>query len=75
MALLEVTNLHTYFSTDAGVARAVNGVSFHIEAGETLSWEEILERVHARVAPDDLDALCGNCPWLPLGHCKDGLRH
>ena len=46
-----------------------------IEAGETLSWEEILERVHARVAPDDLDEICGNCPWLPLGHCKEGLRH
>ena len=36
MPLLQVTNLHTYFSTDAGVARAVNGVSFHIDRGETL---------------------------------------
>ena len=36
MALLEVTNLRTYFETDAGVARSVDGVSFSIEKGEVL---------------------------------------
>lgn len=34
--LLEVKNLHTYFDTEAGVVKAVNGVDFHIEAGKTL---------------------------------------
>jgi oligopeptide/dipeptide ABC transporter ATP-binding protein len=34
--ILEVQNLSTYFTTDAGVARAVDGVSFHVHAGETL---------------------------------------
>ncbi len=34
--LLSVENLKTYFSTDAGEARAVDGVSFSIERGETL---------------------------------------
>jgi oligopeptide/dipeptide ABC transporter ATP-binding protein len=34
--LLSIENLRTYFYTDAGVARAVDGVSFHIGAGETV---------------------------------------
>ena len=36
MALLEVRDLHTYFKTRAGEVRAVDGVSFNVEAGEML---------------------------------------
>jgi oligopeptide/dipeptide ABC transporter ATP-binding protein len=34
--ILQVKNLRTWFTTDAGVARAVDGVSFHVNPGETL---------------------------------------
>ena len=36
MALLEVKNLHTYFKTRKGIVKAVNDVSYTVEAGRTL---------------------------------------
>jgi len=34
--LLEVNNLQTHFPTRAGLVKAVNGVSFHLDCGELL---------------------------------------
>ncbi len=36
MSLLEVNNLHTYFKTKRGTVKAVNDVSYTLEAGRTL---------------------------------------
>lgn len=36
MALLEVKDLHTFFTTKRGIIKAVNGVSYSVEAGKTL---------------------------------------
>ena len=35
--LIQVTDLRTYFFTDQGVARAVDGVSFSVTPGETVA--------------------------------------
>jgi peptide/nickel transport system ATP-binding protein len=37
MALIEVENLQTHFRTPDGINRAVDGVSFHVDEGETLA--------------------------------------
>src|ERR671933_2677595 len=36
MALLEVSNLKTHFRTDDGIVKAVDGVSFSVDKGQTL---------------------------------------
>jgi peptide/nickel transport system ATP-binding protein len=37
MALIEIENLQTHFRTPDGVNRAVDGISFHVDEGETLA--------------------------------------
>ena len=36
MALLEVRNLHTFFTTKKGIVKAVNDVSYTLEAGKAI---------------------------------------
>ena len=36
MALLEINNLHTFFTTKRGIVKAVNGVSYQVGEGRTL---------------------------------------
>ena len=34
--VLDIQNLKTYFHTEAGVVKAIDGISLHVEKGETL---------------------------------------
>jgi len=44
-----------------------------IAEGDTVAWAHIVARITASIQPDDLDSICGACPWLPLGVCKEGI--
>lgn len=46
-----------------------------INPGAKHAWSDIMKRIRSNIRPDDLDSICGSCPWLPLGHCKEALRH
>ena len=36
MPLLEINHLHTFFRTKKGIVKAVNDVSYTVEAGKTI---------------------------------------
>ena len=41
--------------------------------GSVVSWREVLERIRVAIKGSDLSNICGQCRWLPLGYCKDGI--
>jgi uncharacterized protein len=45
-----------------------------IQNETVLTWESILQKIKEKMKPSMLDEICGKCPWLPLGYCKEGLR-
>ena len=53
---------------DARVAEVLG-----VRSGDEMDWDALRARVRERVAPDDLNDLCGSCPWLGYGVCAEGL--
>ncbi len=45
-----------------------------LKTGDRVTWREILERIRRAVSGDDLPSICGNCRWLPLGYCREGIE-
>ncbi|MBI4300944.1 MAG: DUF1284 domain-containing protein [Chloroflexi bacterium] len=45
-----------------------------LEPGDSLTWAEVMERIRANIAPEDVDELCADCEWLSLGYCREGVR-
>jgi hypothetical protein len=45
-----------------------------LATGDRLPWADITARIKSRMRPEDLDAICGDCQWLSLGYCADGIR-
>ena len=45
-----------------------------LSRNDRLTWSEILDRIKRSVAGSDLPQICGQCRWLPLGYCRDGIE-
>lgn len=41
--------------------------------GETISWSSLLDNLSSSIRADELDQYCGECRWLKLNYCSDGL--
>ena len=44
-----------------------------LQAGTRAQWGEVLNRIRASVKGSDLPGICGQCRWLPLGYCREGI--
>lgn len=45
-----------------------------LEVGQKITWTEVLTRIGSRMHGEMLDGICGDCQWLALGTCKEGIE-
>jgi hypothetical protein len=45
-----------------------------LRAGQEVAWAEVLQRIGSRVRGEMLSGICGDCQWLSLGYCKEGIE-
>ena len=45
-----------------------------LTAEERLTWPEAEAKIRARLYPEDINVICKECRWLPLGYCTEGLK-
>lgn len=43
--------------------------------GDRVSWAEVLDQIARSVTGEQLPAICGECRWLSLGYCAEGITH
>ena len=44
-----------------------------LKVGQEVTWAEVLYRIGSRMRGEMLDGICGDCQWLSLGYCKEGI--
>ncbi len=45
-----------------------------LRVGQEVTWAEVLQRIGSRARGEMLDGICGDCQWLSLGYCKEGIE-
>ncbi|MGE3154343.1 MAG: DUF1284 domain-containing protein [Nitrospiraceae bacterium] len=45
-----------------------------LNVGDRLRWGDLLDRIRNSIDGDELPAICGNCRWLRLGYCREGIN-
>ena len=45
-----------------------------LKVGQKVTWAEVLYRIGSRMRGEMLDGICGDCRWLSLGYCKEGIE-
>ena len=45
----------------------------NLQAGTRVMWRDILDRIRGSITGVDLPDICGQCRWLPLGYCREGI--
>jgi hypothetical protein len=42
--------------------------------GSVVRWRDVLARIRLSIKGSDLPDICGQCRWLPLGYCAEGIE-
>jgi uncharacterized protein len=45
-----------------------------VHVGDHLSWADILDRIGTSLTGESLTPICGQCRWLSLGYCREGIE-
>ncbi len=45
-----------------------------LQPGDRIPWRDILKRIGERLSGEDLPTICGQCRWLSLGYCREGIE-
>jgi uncharacterized protein len=49
-------------------------VRLGLRVGDRLPWADILDRIRTSLTGESLANICGQCRWLSLGYCRDGIE-
>jgi hypothetical protein len=44
-----------------------------LKVGDSLPWQEVVERIRVNITPQHIPQWCATCPWLKYGVCEEGV--